>query len=154
MHIHMHWTSSCIAITQLSMWGWGRLGLQKLQCLLYSQQLNLSKFTIGIGGTSFNAFQTTQLKQTLEAKGPGPFPCWTCHPFCFALDHASVPLCGVAVLGLHMAYPRAHPMAHYMLEKSLPLAYPWLTPGPPLAHPWHTKSRGCPTPGTPWRTKF
>ena len=83
-------------------------------------------------------FQNHQLKQTLKAKGPGHFPHLTCHPLCFAQDHASVPLCGVAVLGLHMAYPRGYTMAYCMLEQSLPLAYPmaypWLTPGLPLAH--------------------
>ena len=42
-----------------------------------------------------------------------------------------MPLCGVAVLGLHMGYPRGYPWGYHVLEQSMPLSLP-------LAYPWHT----------------
>ena len=131
MHVHMHWISYCLATAKLSSWGWGACVCKACTGFAILSEINHSKFAIGKGGGGLflKAFQNTQLKQTLEAKGPGPFPYLAWHPFCFAQDHASVPLCGVAVLGLHMGYPRGYPWGYHMLEQSMPLCLP-------LAYPW------------------
>ena len=76
-----------------------------------------------------------------------------------------MPLCGVAVLGLHMGYPRGYPWGYHMLEKSMPLcltlAYTWhtifkefLTPGPPLAYTFYRTHDPCPTPLIPNSNEF
>ena len=135
MHVHMHWISYCLATTKLSSWGWGRLCLQSLHCICYLvRNKSLEIYNRQGGGTLFKAFQNTQLKQTLEAKGPGPFPYLACQPLCFRTGPCICASLWGGSFGLAHGLPQGLPLAHYMLEQSLPLAYPWPTPGLPLAY--------------------
>ena len=80
---------------------------------------------------NFSFFITTNKNKPSRPRAQALSHIWLVIPCVFAQDHASVPLCGVAVLGLHMGYPRGYPWGYHVLEQSMPLCLP-------LAYPWHT----------------